>query len=202
VFAVFAESSFAIPARAVEPRESDGSEAAARVERFQVIFGAHYDFVWRTVRRLGVADAGVDDAVQEVFVVVARKLGEIEVGMEKSFLFGTARRIAAAARRAKKSRGEQVPEEALHDRPAEGPNPEEALGTRRAQEMLVSILDGMENDVREAFVLFELEGLSKSEVAQVLAIPEGTAASRLRRGRELFLASAQRMKAKMEGARA
>ncbi len=169
------------------------------VERFEAIFSAHHDFVWRTVRRLGVAEAAVEDAVQEVFVVVARRLVEIEPGMEKSFLFGTARRVASDARRAKRARPEEVSDDALRGHAAELPTPEEALGTRRAQAVLVEILDGMEDDVRETFILFELEGLSKPEVATMLGIPEGTAASRLRRGREVFLASAQRMRARFDG---
>lgn len=178
--------------------ESPTVASAEHVRRFDAIFEAHYDFVWRTLRRLGVNDASVDDSAQEVFVVVAKRLGEIEIGFEKSFLFGTARRVAAAARRQTKAQAEPISERSLDKREADAPSPEEALGTRRAQEMLVEILDTMDEDVREAFILFELEGLSKTEVAAMLAIPEGTAASRLRRGREHFLAQAQRLRARIE----
>lgn len=168
------------------------------VKRFEAIYAAHHGFVWRTVRRLGVPEAAVDDAVQEVFVVVARKLDDIELDMEKSFLFGTARRVASAVRRAGKTRGVPVSDDELRQRRAEDPNPEEMLGARRAQAMLLEVLDAMEDDVREAFILFELEGLSKSEVATMLAVPEGTAASRLRRGRDQFFAQAARLRARLD----
>lgn len=200
-------SSFAISRRAMpEPeRDSpspspapDASGASAReASRFEEIFTAHYDFVWRSLRRLGVPEANVDDAAQEAFVVVARRLGEIEPGLEKSFLFGVTRRVAAAARRTAHARAEHVSESKLDEQAAAEPTPEEALGTQRARAMLTDVLDAMDDDVREAFILFELEGLTKGEVATMLGIPEGTAASRLRRGREEFLASARRLKAKL-----
>ena len=59
------------------------------------LFEAHYDFVWRSVRRLGVTPAEADDAAQSVFIVAARKLNVIESGKERAFLFGTAMRVIA-----------------------------------------------------------------------------------------------------------
>src|SRR5262249_22839037 len=70
------------------------------VDRLSTMFHHHYDFVWRSVRRLRVPEDAVDDAAQEVFVVASRKLDAIELGKEKAFLFGTAMRVAADARRA------------------------------------------------------------------------------------------------------
>lgn len=202
VFARSEQAWFDTVTPALEPRRksTDVPSSEARVQRFEAIFAAHHGFAWRTVRRLGVSDAALDDAVQEVFVIVARKLDDIEATMEKSFIFGTARRVASAVRRANKTRGEHLSDDVLHERAGNEPTPEEHLGMRRAQAMLLEILEAMEDDVREAFILFELEGLSKSEVATILDIPEGTAASRLRRGREQFQAHAERLRARLEGA--
>src|SRR4051812_14897207 len=67
----------------------------------RAMFDAHFDVVWRTVRRLGLSSAGADDVAQEAFVVAARKLDVIEPGRERSFLIGTAVRLAANARRSR-----------------------------------------------------------------------------------------------------
>jgi len=165
-------------------------------QRFRTMFDAHYPFIWRQLRRLGLPEAAVDDAAQDLFIVAARRLSDIQVGSERAFLFGIARRVAADARRSHAARRANVSDE-LDDRPDPAPNPEQALRARQAQALLHEVLEQMADDTREAFVLFELEQLSKSEVAQVLDIPEGTAASRLRRAREEFLAIAQRMKARL-----
>ena len=69
------------------------------VTRFSEIFRENYDLAWKTLRRLGVPEASADDAAQEVFLVVARKLPAIEPGRERSFVYGTARRVAADHRR-------------------------------------------------------------------------------------------------------
>jgi RNA polymerase sigma-70 factor (ECF subfamily) len=161
------------------------------------MFDAHYSFLWRQLLRLGVPEDAVDDAAQELFVVAARRLGEIHVGSERRFLFGVARRVASDARRALARQRATVSDAELGERADAGPGPEDALGTERARKILASVLDEMGEDTREAFVLFELEGLSKAVVADILDIPEGTAASRLRRAREEFLAIAKRTRARL-----
>lgn len=165
--------------------------------RFRALFDAHYSFVWRQLRRLGVAEEAVDDCAQELFVITARRLNDIRVGSERAFLFGVARRIAADARQLQRTRSAVVSDALLQDRIDPGPDPEQGLHERRAQQLLDEVLGEMENDTREAFVLFELEQLSKGEVASILGIPEGTAASRLRRAREEFLTIARRTKARL-----
>ncbi|HTJ46804.1 MAG TPA: sigma factor, partial [Kofleriaceae bacterium] len=81
-------------------------------QRLTAMFNAHFDFIWRSLRRLGVAAAAVDDAAQEVFVVASRKLREIEAGKERAFLFGTAVRVASDARRSARRRGDKVSDDA------------------------------------------------------------------------------------------
>lgn len=161
--------------------------------RLESMFHAHYDFVWRSLRRLGVAPGSIDDAAQEVFVVVSRKLDAIVVGKEKAFLFGTALRVASDHRRSqsRKPMGEDVDVADISDHVS----PEALLDAKRRREVLDAIVAALPDDVRPVFVLFELEGMTMAEIAPLMELPPGTVASRLRRGRELFAASIKRLEA-------
>ncbi|MRG96257.1 RNA polymerase sigma factor [Polyangium spumosum] len=182
------------------PLEVDppSSEAAAR---FRAIRDEHFEFVWRSVRRLGVPDADVDDAAQQVFIVASRRLDEIAAGSERSFLFGTAMRVAMQVRRTLRRRSEvSLSDDAAEgpplDPPDAGPDAEELLAQRRARALLDEVLETLPLDVRAVFVLFELEEMRVPEIASLLGIPLGTAASRLRRGRELFQEGLARVQAR------
>lgn len=183
---------FALPQLLV--RRSAVDAAAPAQARFRAVFEANYDFIWRTLLRLGVSEASVDDAAQEVFVVFARRIGDVVEGAERSFLFGTARRIAADARKAARRRPNAVADEVLEAQADEGPSPEDALRAQEARAMLAVILDAMDDGAREIFVLAGLEGLAKPEIASLLGIPEGTVASRLRRARDIFAATLERLR--------
>ncbi len=173
-----------------------GATAPARDEiRLRAMFGTHFDFIWRSLRRLGVPEAGVDDALQQVFLVASRKIGDIRVDAERAFLFSTALRVAADVRKSVKGRREiacdVVPDIAAPSH--EGP--EERLDQSRARVMLDALLEELPLDLRAVFVLFELEEMATPEIAALLGIPAGTAASRLRRAREAFQEAARRMQA-------
>ncbi|HEV7556023.1 MAG TPA: sigma-70 family RNA polymerase sigma factor [Kofleriaceae bacterium] len=165
--------------------------AEACVDRLSVMFHDHFDFVWRSVRRLGVPPESVDDAAQEVFVVASRKLDAIVVGKEKAFLFGTAVRVASDARRAS-NRRRRSPDEPPDTRDPTPP-PDELVDRKRARELLDDVIAAIPDDVRPVFVLFELEGLTMAEIATVLDLRPGTVASRLRRAREVFAESIARL---------
>src|SRR5687768_17145524 len=77
-----------------------------REARMRGMVEQHFDFIWRTLRRLGVGEADADDATQEVFLVASRKLEEVAVTKERSFLFGTALRVASTHRRTSSRRRE------------------------------------------------------------------------------------------------
>lgn len=142
--------------------------------------------VWRTLRRLGVKEASLDDATQEVFIVLSRRLGWVESGRERSFVYSTAIRIAANQRRLQRSRREESLEELRLSTPLDTPGTEQLVEQKRMRELLQRVLDSMPDELREIFVLFELEGVTRSEMAEFLGLPAGTVASRLRRARELF----------------
>jgi len=146
----------------------------------------HYDFIWRLLARLNVSSPEVDDAAQQVFMVLVSRDGlTIKVGSERAFLYGVALRVAKEFRRKKLSQLNHIaPDpESLVDRSHDV----EAVAERsQARQKLDRILEQMPDNLKEAFILFELEDMSVPQIAEMLAIPTGTVASRLRRARALF----------------
>ncbi len=175
-----------------------GVRTAADDARLRGMVGAHFDFVWRSLRRLGVPAPDVDDCAQQVFWVVARKLSDVEAGSERAFLFSTAMRVASDARRSR-TRRREVHEDDAAEALDQAPDPEQIADRQRARAVLDQVLDAMPMDLRAPFVLFELEELSTAEIAALLDLPAGTVASRLRRAREEFQAIVARWKARGPG---
>ena len=156
----------------------------------------HLDFVWRALRRLGVLPGDVDDAAQRVFLIANEKLANIEPGRERSFLVGVAVRVASHARRSYQRR--QIGEQRWSNPVEANPDPEQLTQELEARALLDRVLDGMPDELRAVFVLFELEELSIAETAQLLSLPRGTVATRLRRAREVFHAQARQARAQSE----
>ncbi|HEY3493689.1 MAG TPA: sigma-70 family RNA polymerase sigma factor [Polyangiaceae bacterium] len=156
------------------------------VERTEQLAREQLRFVWRLARRLGLSPSDADDATQRVFFVVVERIDRIHPGSERAFLYRTALRIAlkikAASRRAHQLDG--APD--LELLPHSGPSPEDLSEQQRARALLDRILDSMPLDLREVLILFEIEHLSMQEVAELLEVPRGTVASRLRRARADF----------------
>jgi RNA polymerase sigma-70 factor (ECF subfamily) len=141
----------------------------------------------------------VDDAAQRVFEIMARKRDQIAVGEERPFLFRTAVLVAAEERRRfRRDARQAADEQALLATPAATPEPDEALEARRWRAHLDAVLGALSPELRTVFVLFELERLSSPEIAALLELPLGTVASRLRRARAEFQASAKRLKAQLK----
>jgi RNA polymerase sigma-70 factor (ECF subfamily) len=162
--------------------------------RLRALVDAHFDFIWRSLRRLGLKAPDADDAAQRVFWIAARKLDRIEIGKERAFLFGSACNVAREARRASTRRKEDLTDGIeVEDAAATA---EELVDREKARVALDRVLESMPMDVRAAFVLFELEEMSVPNIALFLGVPIGTVASRLRRGRELFQAAAARYRAR------
>lgn len=160
---------------------ADGDESA----RLRAAVDEHFDFIWRLLRRLGLHPADADDAAQQVFMIATQKLHAIAEGSERSFLYGTAVRVAANARRAAARRREDAAE-GIEQHAA----PSMSLDTRRtldeAWALLDELLDRLPDELRRVLVLAEIEQIEVAQIAALEAIPEGTAASRLRRARESF----------------
>jgi RNA polymerase sigma-70 factor (ECF subfamily) len=155
------------------------SADSARVESF---VREHHAFVWRVLRRSGLSPADADDAAQRVFLVAVARLATIEARSERGFLYRTAARVASNARRSLRRRPD-TPGLEDGEEPAPVPAPDDLLDQRRARDLLDRVLSELSEDLRAAFVLFEIEGLRTPEIAEALGIPLGTVASRLRRAR-------------------
>lgn len=161
----------------------------------------HLRFVWRLVRRLGLASSDADDITQRVFAISVQRIESIQPGSERAFLCRTAVRLALKLRAAHKRQREASVEEAFASMQDPTPAADSLLDQQRARQVLDQILEGMELDLRTVLILFELENLTLTEVAETLSIPRGTAASRLRRAREDFDASLRRLEARQSSRR-
>lgn len=166
-------------------------------QRIGAMFDAHYDAIWRTVKRLGVLDGDADDAAQKVFVIAARRIDAIVVGQEGRYLYGIAVRVASEMRRRAPARRIAGGDELLAAIPDDARGPEEALMESEARDALDETLEGMSDDLRTVLVLVEIEGMAIVDLAEILEVPVGTATSRLRRAREEFSASARRVRARL-----
>ena len=158
-------------------------------------FRQHGPYVFRLLRRLGVADADVDDACQEVFVAVHRSLPSFEGRARlRTWIYTIATRQAADYRRRtrnNRSRAEAVRElAAVANATAE--DPQRLLERTRARALLDELLDTLDDDKRQVFVLYEIEELPMREVIEIVGCPLQTGYSRLHAARKQLKQAAKR----------
>ncbi len=134
----------------VAPAATRAPLAPNQTLRLQELVDRYFDFAWRSLRRLGVPETSVNDAAQQLFLVLAAKLDVIDPGRERSFVFGTALRVASdwrhALRRERKRGSDDA--EVLRD-PL--PGPDELLHHKRARELLESIARRAANGASHRF---------------------------------------------------
>ena len=153
---------------------------------FRQVFDEHARYVWRALRHLGVPDSEVSDVSQEVFIAVHRKLPEFEGRSSlRTWLYGICLRVASDHRRRAYVRHEQPTAEPLADEQIRtGQEPDTRLEQRSTLLALLGLLD---SDKRDVLVLYEVEGFSMKEVAEIVGCPLQTAYSRLHAARERLL---------------
>lgn len=181
------------PVVANAPREAD---AERRELVFNDIYREHFSFVWRSARRLGVRDASIDDVVQEVFVIVHRRLGDFEGRSTiRTWLFGITLRVSRDHRRstARKSPEGAVDPDTLR---ATSPGPGDSIERAEAVRVLHAILDEMDDERREIFVMAELQQMTMPDIADLAGINVNTAHARLRAARQMFEAAVTRYRAR------
>lgn len=146
------------------------------------LYGAHARRLWRTLLRLGVPRAQVEDALQEVFLVAHQQRARFGgLSSELTWLTGIAAGTAANVRRKLLRRGAHEP---VDDSLAmEGGRPDEALERQARLEALTRVLSQLPDEQREVVVLMDLERLTAPEVAEALSTKVNTVYSRLRLGR-------------------
>jgi RNA polymerase sigma-70 factor (ECF subfamily) len=159
-------------------------EARAHVPEFADVFRQHFDFVWRTLRSLGVPEAGVDDAVQDVFISVHRRLPEFEGRSTlKTWIYSIAYHTAQNHRRSARRR-ETLPLEL--DLVSGEPGPGDIVAGAQAGRFVLRFLEQLAPERRDVFVLCVLEELSAPDVAEILRVNVNTVYSRLRLARQQF----------------
>jgi len=160
--------------------------------RFEDLFAQYHGLVWRALRRAGLDGEAAADATQETFAVVLRRLDDIERGKERAFLISTAFQMAHTLRR-KTSRW-QLEENFDHyrsdDRGAEDASQDVELCDRAMSKLAP--------ELAEVFVLYEIEEFTSPEIAEILDIPVGSVASRLRRARDAFREALEKMELTMK----
>jgi RNA polymerase sigma-70 factor (ECF subfamily) len=166
---------------------------------FDAVYQQHCDFVWRSLRRLGLAEDELPDATQEVFLSVFRYWDRFEQRASlRTWLFAIARGVARDHRRASRRRTAQSLDARWVDVRS---RPLDEVETREAARLVSALLEKLSEPKRLVFVLAELEQLPLPEVAEMLGINLNTAYSRLRAARQQFEAALGRHRAK-QGARA
>jgi RNA polymerase sigma-70 factor (ECF subfamily) len=164
---------------------------------FDELYDRHFDFVWKSLRRLGVPLADLQDVTQEVFVVVHRRLPEFEPRAKlTTWLFQLCLHAARDRARRAHVRREVADGTTTDALVSESDDAERLLERRDDVALFESVLDGMTLEQRTVFVMFELSDLTGEEIASTLEIPLGTVYSRLRLGREAFRRGAERVLAR------
>ena len=148
------------------------------------LFRAHGAFVAGFLVRLGAARVDVDDLTQEVFLVAHRRGGYAPgAARPTTWLAEIAIRVLSTHRRTKRRRPEQPASEALDATHHGGAAPDEHAASRNALARVQECLDGLDEEHRAVFVLFELEGEPCPAIAAALGLPVGTVYSRLHHAR-------------------
>ena len=169
--------------------------ASADVAR---VYEVHADFAWASLQRLGIRDPDLEDALQEVFVVVHRRIDSFD-GSSKmtTWLFGICMRVASAYRR----RGFRIREHSVAEAPEpeeahDAASPEDAVASAQLKRRLDALLDELDIEKRAVFVMFEIDEMPCDEIAQLLGVPVGTVHSRLHAARRDFQKALGRMHAR------
>ena len=174
------------PRRTVSPASL--APEGAGDQSIESLVALHYGFVWRVLRGLGLSRADADDAAQQVFMIAARKLDQIAAESARSFVYGSALRVANNARRGLRRRREVPNDEASDATEPEALGPEHQAELVQARALLTELLAQLPEKLRRVLILAELEQLEVPEIAALERLPVGTAASRLRVARQRFRA--------------
>jgi RNA polymerase sigma-70 factor (ECF subfamily) len=172
---------------------TDVTDAEAN-DRFRVVFEEELDYVWTSLRRLGVDSRDLEDVAQEVFVAVHRHWQEYDpVRPVRPWLFAFAARCASDWRRLARHRVEVVAV-APDERATGAPGADEVLESTRDRQLVVAALAQIDGERRAVFILHDLDECPMKEVTRVLGIPLFTGYSRLRVARQEFTAAVRSLR--------
>lgn len=161
---------------------------------FRALYEREFDYVYRTLRRLGVRAADLEDVAQEVFLRVYQRYSEAQLSAEsiRPWLFSFAVRVAANYRRLVRH-GYEVFDERRLDRASEGLDPEQRAMQLDRRELVLEALATLGFERRAVFVAHDIDHYSAPQIATALGIPLNTVYSRLRLARADFKGAVQRI---------
>jgi RNA polymerase sigma-70 factor (ECF subfamily) len=168
---------------------SGTAEEAPVMPDFEEVYATTFPFAWRLLRRLGVPESSLDDAAQEVFVIVHRRLAGFEGRSSlRTWIAGIALRVASDLRRASRRRGDTIPlSDEIADAMADArPGPVEHATSAQAFALMQKLLATLSEEQRDVFVLAELEQLTATEISAITGAGVNTVYSRLRLARAGF----------------
>lgn len=146
-------------------------------------YSLEFDYLCRTLQRLGIRQADLEDLAHEVFLVLDRKWADYDPSRPlRAYLFGIAFRVAAAHRR-RQSR--EIPGEVPDIADARG-DLDEILAAAEARSLVLHALERIALPRRAVFVMHDLDETPMRVIADTLQIPIFTAYSRLRKARQEF----------------
>jgi RNA polymerase sigma-70 factor, ECF subfamily len=176
--------------RSEPPAPEPEGQALPSTAEFEALYRTHFAFVWRTLRRLGVAEAALDDASQEVFLVVHRRFADYRAeSAPKAWLYAIAQRVASDQRRTVRRKGQQLLP-LREDLPAAERTPLEAAMHSQAGDLVLAFLAQLDPERRTAFILSELEQMTAPEVARAASANLNTVYYRIASARKAFAAFA------------
>jgi RNA polymerase sigma-70 factor, ECF subfamily len=156
-----------------------------KLTEFQAIYRVEWGYVWNWLRRLGVQEADLPDLTQEVFVRAFQGWEQCDHSRPlRPWLFGIAYRVMLGFRRQARHRLEVTGTDI--SAPDPGTTGEEAVTLGEHRKLFLAALEAMDLDRRAVFILFEVEGYTAPEIAEVLGERLATVYSRLERGRQQF----------------
>jgi RNA polymerase sigma-70 factor, ECF subfamily len=156
----------------------------------RALYCAHLDYVWHSLRRLGVPPKDLPDFAHDVFVAVARALPGYDPARPiRPWLFGVCFRVASDQLRLYRNTREVLGAES--DPPDIGPSPEQALLDDEARQLVEDSLAALDMPHRAVLVMHDIGEHRAAEIAEVLEIPLKTVYSRLRTARLRFVAAAR-----------
>jgi RNA polymerase sigma-70 factor (ECF subfamily) len=187
--------------RVVTVDDGRDKSSAVDVHSFQAIYDAYYTDVARWIRALGGPAADQDDLIQEVFVVVYRRLHDFDGSNLAGWLYRIAAHQVRDYRRLVWIKHIFRRSIALSSEvPSGRPTPVMMLETRERERHLQRLLDKLSDPLRAAFVLFEIEGYTAEEISEMQSVPTNTVRARIHRARKKMTALLESA-AKAEGKR-
>ncbi|MFT3706128.1 MAG: sigma-70 family RNA polymerase sigma factor [Archangium sp.] len=161
--------------------------SVTEAEAFEVLYRETFPAVWRVLARMGVPQSDLHDAAQNVYLVAHRRRDEFRNrSSAKTWVVGIAINVATDVRRSMRRKPVHPLDEHVPDA---APTPLERASQSEALELVSRILETLDVERREIFVLAEFEEFTAPEIAQALGLNLNTVYSRLRLARRDFQAA-------------